>query len=161
MKQIIYLVARYLQYIAAAGLLVLMLLQVANMSGRLFFGSPIKGTTDLGSYMLLVIAALGFGWAALESRHIKVTLVTDRLPAKVQYYLELVILSIIFVVVVYLTYVHAWAAFTWPPRSSSVLNIPFTPFRFILAGGFGVLSVCTLVVVVEHLLKRNKNSHES
>ncbi len=101
MKQIIYLVARYLQYIAAADLLVLMLLQVANMSGRLFFGSPIKGTTDLGSYMLLVIAALGFGWAALESRLIKVTLVTDRrLPAKVQYYLELVILSIIFVVVV-------------------------------------------------------------
>lgn len=159
--KIIHAAAKYLQYIAAAGLVVLMMLQVANMAGRLLFSAPIEGTTDLGSYMLLVITALGFGWAALEGRHIKVNLLTDHIPAKPRFVLEMCILTMILAVVVYLTYVNAWAGITWPERSSSVLKIPYKPFRLILAGGFGVLSVCTLVVMIKTFRSGKSSDDES
>lgn len=159
--KVVYWVAKYLQYIAAAGLLALMVLQVANMAGRVIFHSPIEGTTDLGSYMLLVITALGLGWAALEGRHIRVGLLTDHLPARAQFVIELIVMTITLGVVIYLTYVNAWAALTWPHRTSSVLKIPYEPFRLILAGGFGVLSLCTFVVIVNTIRDRDRGNHES
>jgi TRAP-type C4-dicarboxylate transport system permease small subunit len=157
----VYWVAKYLQYIAGAGVIALMLLQVANMVGRVIFGSPIQGTTDIGSYMLLVVTALGLGWAALEGRHIKVDLVTDRLPAKARLAIAVVILTITLGVVIYVTYVNAWAALTWPERTTSVLKIPYKPFRLLLSLGFGVLGLCTLVVLVNTIRSRDGSSHES
>ncbi|MBN1631331.1 MAG: TRAP transporter small permease [Thermoleophilia bacterium] len=162
--KLIYGIAKYLQYIAAAGLVVLMMLQVANMVGRYFFNAPIQGTTDLGSYMLLVIVSLGLGWAALEGRHIKVGLVMDRLPTKAQFVIDNIVLVVIFAVVVYVAYLNILAGATWPARVSSVLKIPYQPFRFIFGGGFGILGLCTVVVIIENFRKlgdEKRGDHES
>jgi TRAP-type C4-dicarboxylate transport system permease small subunit len=159
--RIVYRVAEYLQYIAAVALVVLMMLQVANMVGRMIFDTPLQGTTDLGSYMLLVVVSLGLGWAALEGRHIKVGLVVDMLPAKARFIVDTSILIITLAVVVYVAYVNLWAAATWPPRYSSVLKIPYTPFRYIFGAGFAVLGMCTLVVIIEKLRRGIRGDHES
>ena len=159
----IYGTAKTLHYIAAAGLLVLMVLQVANMIGR-SFGAPLQGTTDLGSYLLLVITSLGLGWAALERRHIKVGLVMDLLPSRAQLIIDTVILTIIAVVSAFVAYLNIEAGITWPPRSSSVLNIPYEPFRYVFGAGFGVLAVCTALTIVENfrsLGRSRRGSHES
>lgn len=160
----IYGIAKYLQYIAAAGLVVLMMLQVANMVGRYFFQSPIQGTTDLGSYMLLVIVSLGLGWAALEGRHIKVGLIMDRVPPKARFIIDNVVLLVTLAVVVYVAYLNLLAGTTWPARFSSVLKIPYNPFRILFGCGFAVLSVCTLVVIIENfrgLMNKRRGGHES
>ena len=104
--KIIYGTAKTLHYLAAAGLLVLMVLQVANMIGRYFFNSPIQGTTDLGSYMLLIITALGLGWAALERRHISVGLVMDLFPSRVQLVTDTIILTMICAVSAFVSYLN-------------------------------------------------------
>jgi TRAP-type C4-dicarboxylate transport system permease small subunit len=148
--KIIYGTAKTLHYIAAAGLLVLMMLQVINMIGRYFFNSPLQGTTDLGSYMLLVITALGLGWAALERRHISVGLVMDLLPSRVQLVTDTIILTITCAVSAFVSYLNILAGITWQPRSSSVLNLPFEPFRYILGAGFAVLAICTLRTIIEN-----------
>lgn len=160
----IYGTAKTLHYIAAAGLLVLMMLQVINMIGRYFFNSPLQGTTDLGSYMLLVITALGLGWAALERRHISVGLVMDLFPSRVQLVTDTIILTIICATSAFVSYLNVLAGITWPPRSSSVLDLPFEPFRYILGAGFAVLAVCTLYTIIEnfrHLSDRKRVSRES
>ena len=162
--KIIYGIAKYLQYIAAAGLVVLMMLQVANMVGRYFFQSPIQGTTDLGSYMLLVIVSLGLGWAALEGRHIKVGLIMDRVPPKARFIIDNVVLLVTLAVVVYVAYLNLLAGATWPPRVSSVLKIPYNPFRIFFGCGFAVLGACTLVVIIENfrgLMSKKRGGHES
>ena len=155
--------AKALHYIAAAGLIVLMLLQVANMIGRLL-GAPLQGTTDLGSYLLLVITSLGLGWAALERRHIKVGLVMDLLPSRVQLVTDTVILIIICAVSAFVSYLNIQAGITWPPRFSSVLDLPYEPFRYIFGAGFGVLALCTLLTIVENfrdLGRKKRGSRES
>ena len=160
----IYGIAKYLQYIAAAGLVVLMMLQVANMVGRYFFQSPIQGTTDLGSYMLLVIVSLGLGWAALEGRHIKVGLVMDKVPATARFIIDNIVLMVTLAVVVYVAYLSILAGATWPARFSSVLKIPYNPFRILFGCGFGVLGVCTVVVIIEDLrglANKKRGDHES
>lgn len=159
--RIVYRFAEYLQYVAAGALLVLMMLQVANMVGRMFFNTPLQGTTDLGSYMLLVVVSLGLGWAALEGRHIKVGLVVDKLPAKTRFISDTIILMMILGVVVYMAYINIWAAATWPPRYSSVLKLPYAPFRYIFGVGFAVLGMCTLVVIIEKIRGGIRGEHES
>lgn len=160
----IYGTAKTLHYIAAAGLMVLMLLQVANMIGRYFFGTPVQGTTDLGSYMLLVITSLGLGWAALERRHIKVGLVMDLLPSRVQLIIDTIILTMIFATAAFVAYLNILAGATWPPRYSSVLDLPYAPFRFVFGAGFGVLAICTLLTIIENfrdLGSKKRGSSES
>ena len=146
----IYGTAKILHYIAAGGLLVLMMIQVINMIGRYFFKSPLQGTTDLGSYMLLVITSLGLGWAALERRHIKVGLLMDLLPSRAQLVIDTIILMVIFAVTAFVSYLNIEAGITWPPRSSSTLSIPYEPFRYVLGAGFAVLSICALITVIEN-----------
>lgn len=160
----IYGTAKLLHYVAAGGLLVLMVIQVINMAGRYFFNAPLAGTTDLGSYMLLMITSLGLGWAALERRHIKVGLLMDRLPARVQLVIDTIILMVIFAVTAFVSYLNILAGATWPPRSSSVLNIPYGPFRYVFGAGFAVLAICTLITIVENFRgpgSAERSGHES
>jgi TRAP-type C4-dicarboxylate transport system permease small subunit len=114
--------------------------------------------------MLLVITSLGLGWAALERRHIKVGLVMDLLPSRAQLVIDTVILTIIFAVAAFVSYLNVLAGITWPPRSSSVLNIPYEPFRYVFGAGFAVLAICTLITIVENfrgLGSTKRGSHES
>jgi len=162
--KIIYGIAKALHYLGAVGLLVLMGLQVANMFGGYFFHSPVRGTTDLGSYMLLVITALALGWAALERRHIMVGLVMDLLPARFQLVVDTVVLTIVTAVAGYVSYLSILAGVTWPPRTSSVLDIPYGPFRIVFGVGFGILAICTLATLIENFRKlggKKRGSHES
>jgi|GEM_PF-1925230 len=160
--KIVYLIAKYLQYVAAAALVLLMMLQVVNMVGRVLFSSPLPGATDLGSYTLLVVVAMGLGWAALEGRHIKVGLFMDRLPWKVQFVIDSIMLLVVLCVVVYVAYLNILAGATWPPRVSSVLRVPLNPLRILLGVGFSVLSLCTVVVMIDHFRSWTKRGrHES
>ena len=104
------------------------------------------------------------GWAALERRHIKVGLVMDLLPSRAQLVIDTIILTIIFATAAFVAYLNILAGATWPPRYSSVLDLPYEPFRYIFGAGFAVLAICTLLTIIENfrnLASKRRGSHES
>lgn len=153
--KIVYLIAKYLDYGAAAVLVILIMLTMANVIGGGFFNFPIKGTIEFCSYMLGTIMALGLCSAAVERRHIKVDLMMDHLPKKAQLVIDTAMLSVTSIFLA----IMAWANFRATMvqiRYTSVLNIPDRPFRLVLVVCLGFLCICTAAVIIENFRKRGE-----
>jgi TRAP-type C4-dicarboxylate transport system permease small subunit len=69
--------------LAALGLLVLMLLTVADVVRRAFTDQSIAGVVEVSPLILLGAVALGMGQGEISGAHVRTTLVTDRLRPRV------------------------------------------------------------------------------
>ena len=153
--KIIYIITRYLGYIAALVLAAMMILTVVDIVGRFFFNHPIGGVTELTSLMLVVIVGLSLGWCALERGHVKVDLVMDRLPQKAQYVIDnflLIATFLLFVVITWRTFVET----TESESSSSILRLPLTPFQWFFSIGLLLFCICILIIIIENFVQRSK-----
>ena len=145
-----------MSYGSAAALFFLMMLTVAHVTGRSFFNSPVTGTIEIGTYMLLVIVTLGWCSIALADGHIKVDLVVNRLPKRAQFIIINSTLILSFIILLFATWSNGIAAMG-DARYTSILKIPDIPFKWVMTVGFGLFCICTLVVIIENLRKRGKD----
>lgn len=133
-------------------LMFMMLLTVSDVFMRYIFIRPITGTTELTEY-LMVCALFGIVPCALENRHIKVDVVTQRLPPKIYAIVDIITLLGGLVLVVIL----AWQGFAAGLYElsfnvkSSMLKIPDFPFYVVLATSFAVLSLIMVVLIIQRI----------
>jgi TRAP-type C4-dicarboxylate transport system permease small subunit len=153
--KILRLIAKAADHGGALVLFLMMMLTVVNIIGRNFFGSPLSGTTEICSFMLLLIIALGIGAAAFERRHIKVDLIMDRLPKKVQLNIDIVMLILTFIYLGLMTWAAARQGLL-PTRYTAAIGIPDTPFKWIFAIGWGLCCLGSLSVLIETLREKRK-----
>lgn len=139
-------------------LMAMMLLTVADVFMRYIFIRPITGTTELTEYMM-VCTLFGMVPCALENRHIKVDVVAQRLPPRLQAIIDIITLLGGLVLVVILSW-QGFAAglyeLSYDVRSS-MLEIPDFPFYVVLALSFAILSLVMVVLIIQRmaeLLKR-------
>ena len=83
----------------------LMMLHVsADVTGRSFFGRPLEGTTEIVSaYYMVIVAYLPWAYLARNDTHISVDILTQLMPVKVAFWLDI---AVKILVVVYLVPVH-------------------------------------------------------
>ncbi|SDU18774.1 TRAP transporter small permease subunit [Desulfobacula phenolica] len=91
---------------SAGGILIgaMMLLVVAEVSNRLFWGSSIEGAIEIEGIFLALAIFLGFSPCEEEKKHVRVELVAARLPKKLKTFLD---------IIVYITAVGVVAVITW------------------------------------------------
>jgi TRAP-type C4-dicarboxylate transport system permease small subunit len=65
-------------------LAVLMVFTFVDVALRYFFNSPIKGDYELSSYMMVLVIPSGLALTALKQKHIRVDVLTQLLPQRVQ-----------------------------------------------------------------------------
>lgn len=132
----------------AAGLCTfgVMLLIVANIILRAVFNSPILGTYEIVGFLASMGIGLALAQCALKDGHIAVSFVTDRLPEKLQPWLELAVNTISFIF---------WGAAAWYVGQyalamqarglvSSSAQIPVYPFIMMVAFSLFTLSLALL-----------------
>ena len=156
--KIINLIAKYMGYGSTVALFSLMALTVVHVLGRSFFHFSVRGSIELCSYMLLVLVALGWCGAALEERHIKVDLLTARLPKRAQFIIINATLILSFIMIAIATWANGVRAMG-DPRYTSVLDMPDIPFRWVLTVGFGMFCLCTLAMIIKNFRKRGKDGN--
>ena len=80
----------------------LMMLHVsADVTGRSFFGRPLEGTTEIVSaYYMVIVAYLPWAYLARNDTHISVDILTQLMPVKVAFWLDI---AVKILVVVYLS----------------------------------------------------------
>lgn len=83
-------VNKTLHYLAGATIIVLMLAIVANVLGRQFFRSPVRGTVELTEMAMVVMVYLGFAYAEHQGDHISVDIAYNYLPRLIQNILSVV-----------------------------------------------------------------------
>ena len=113
---------------------------------RYFVGSPFRFTEELVGLLFVAVAFLGLPWATMHNRHLRITLIPDRLPAGFRKVTDLVagLLVIVFCAVFA---VQSWefAAFSLSLNARSDMGgIPLFPWMVLMpamctAAALGIL----------------------
>jgi len=102
------------------------------------------GTIEIVELVMVIIVSIAVPFTALQGRHIRVDLLTSRLPKRFKgavLTLGLLLSTSIFGLVTYQCIVVALSYLVKTGQVTHVLSIPYVPFRFMLAVGMLLLTL--------------------
>ena len=122
----------------------LMLLTSADVIGRAALARPIPGIVELSSYMLDVFILLGLAYTQQVKGHVRVSMLTSRLPQRAQQSLEIVVTLLSLFIMVLLAW-QGWVVGMEETAVSDMLRIPQRPFKLLV--GVAAILLCLELVV--------------
>lgn len=138
--------AKVLNIIAAGFLAAMMVLTGVDVFLRYVFNRPVTGSYEMTEFMMPIVIAFGLAYCALEKGHVRVELVTSKLPETAQavmnVFASLVFIGI-FILLTWQTFLRAKGMFD-VGQTSIVLYIPVFPF--VLAVAIGSAALCLVVL---------------
>ena len=139
--------SRWMGYVSSAVITILMLLVTADVCGRYFANSPITGASELARFMMIIIVFPALAWAAFAGKHIKVDILVERFPPRVQQILSSIMLLIALGIYGIITWQSALYSME-VDNITSMLRLPQSIFYWIMTAGLAVfcLSIAALVV---------------
>jgi len=146
-------IARIAGLVAAGVLFLMMLLTVADVFLRATLSKPIIGTTEITEQMMVAVVFLGFGWCALQKKHVQVDLFVSHYPPGTQRVIDLIINF----VGLFLVAVISWRTFvtTFTVQRlgiiCSYIGVPKFPFYALTAFGWAVLFIVMASLFVKNI----------
>jgi TRAP-type C4-dicarboxylate transport system permease small subunit len=146
-------IARIAGLVAMGVLLLMMLLTVADVFLRATLNKPIIGTTEITEQMMVAVVFLGFGWCALQGRHIKVDLFVSRYSLGKQRVIDLMMYSVGLILVAAI----CWRTFVTTLTvqqlglTCAYIGLPKYPFYALAAFGWAVLFLAMASLFVKDL----------
>jgi len=153
-------VIRSLASVACVVLGIMVLLVVSNVLGRFLFKQPLLGIVELVEMMMVIIGFFAIAYTALNRGHVRVDLVISRLSRRTQTILGSIAFFLsagIFAIITYEGSVNTIYYIHHLKESSTVLSVPFAPFRFVMA--LGCLLLC-LRLLVDAFRPHSKTTEE-
>jgi TRAP-type C4-dicarboxylate transport system permease small subunit len=146
---------RILVYLAALAMFGMMMLTVVDVGGRYFFSSPVLGTWEMVSFLLVGASTLSIGYCQITKGHISVDFILERFPPRV----KAVIRTFAYLVGLAAFSLLAWQVFVLAQHylsatrgnATDTLGIPLFPFVLAMAIGCGVMALVLLVDVVHSI----------
>ena len=135
---------RWVCYFGMLLILPLMLLTSADVIGRAAWARPIPGIVELSSYMLDVFILLGLAYTQQVKGHVRVSMLTSRLPQRFQLSLEIVVTLLSLFIMVLLAW-QGWVVGMEETAVSDMLRIPQRPFKLLV--GVAAILLCLELVV--------------
>ena len=131
-------------YLGLLLILPLMLLTSADVIGRAAWARPIPGIVELSSYMLDVFILLGLAYTQQVKGHVRVSMLTSRLPQRAQQSLEIVVTLLSLFIMLLLAW-QGWVVGMEETAVSDMLRIPQRPFKLLV--GVAAILLCLELVV--------------
>lgn len=154
MNKLVKRISEKLDWGARALFLVIVVLVVGNVIMR-FFGRPLHGAYEVVG--LLMSSAIGFAiaYCAAQEGHVAVTLVVERLPVRLQFFLDILVNLFVFlflVLTVRMLLLYGNRLFIGD-YVSMTRKIPLFYFAYIIAFGFAGYAMVLLGNLVETIKK--------
>ncbi|MBA7671135.1 hypothetical protein ES703_79286 [subsurface metagenome] len=151
-------VSRLFHIVGVGVLVAMMLLTTGDVLLRYVFNRPIIGSYDLTQYMMTIVVAFTLAYCAVKKGHVKVELVVERFPPRVQVIIDSVtsLLSLGFLSLI------TWQSFLYAKELfnskivSSVLRIPNFPFAYLVSFGVACFTLALLVDFIHNLSEAAK-----
>jgi TRAP-type C4-dicarboxylate transport system permease small subunit len=122
----------------------LMLLTSADVIGRAALARPIPGIVELSSYLLDVFILLGLAYTQQVKGHVRVSMLTSRLPQRAQQSIEIAVTLLSLSIMVLLAW-QGWVVGMEETAVSDMLRIPQRPFKLLV--GVAAILLCLELVV--------------
>ena len=145
----------------AAGIMTLLV--VSNVLGRFLFKQPLLGIVELVEMMMVIIGFFAIAYTAIDRGHVRVDLVLSRLSRRTQAILGSIaffLSAVIFAIITYQGSVNTIYYIHHLKEASTVLSVPFAPFRFVMALGCLLLCLRLLADVFRPLSKTSKEEQK-
>jgi TRAP-type C4-dicarboxylate transport system permease small subunit len=158
--KIIYTLSRLLGYVAMFLLTLMMLLTVADVSGRYLsdwfsWAAPITGTTEISEFMLVTVFFPSLAWCALARKHVRVEIVINYFSSRGRAIVSCITLLLslgIYAIMAWRSFLEAMQV----NKQTSLLQLPFTPFYWIFAVGIAIFCLAIAVLIIEGITEALK-----
>ncbi len=154
-REKIHQINRWIAGIGAFVLIPLMVLTSSDVVSRNVFSRPIPGTVELSQYMLAVFILLGLAYGQQVKAHVAVSVVTSRLPQRIQ----LILYMISILLCLFISWILIWQGWIIGIEEKTVsdmLRIPQYPFRLMVAFSALLLAFELLIDLGESLKKMGR-----
>jgi TRAP-type C4-dicarboxylate transport system permease small subunit len=145
-SKVVYLVSRWLDFLAGGALVAMTLLLVGNILSRLLW-RPIFGTYEIVQFLTALVNSFAIAYCCVQGGHVTVSLVMERFSKRTLS----IIGSIIDIISTGLFIVIGWQCIVYAENMrhvgelSPTLGFPFYPFVYGI--GFGCLMLSTVLLV--------------
>ena len=130
--------------VAALSTFLTMLLVVANVAGRYLFNKPVTGTLEITESLLVLTIFLSLALTQYDGGHIRVNLVTRRLPEAVARGLTVVSMLIgagFFTWCGYAAWIFAAQSYSFNEQEWGEVVFPLWPMKFVVFFGIALLAI--------------------
>jgi TRAP-type mannitol/chloroaromatic compound transport system permease small subunit len=148
-EKIVFKLCNVSQYVAGSLLVFLVLVLVADAAGR-FILMPVTGSYEMVQYGFALIVAFSVAYTQFKGGHVRIELIFASLPAGVRRFftfLNQILSLIIFSLVSWRLFADAIEAYKLGEESST-LTLPVWLFMVVLALGFTLLVLVTVVKLI-------------
>jgi TRAP-type C4-dicarboxylate transport system permease small subunit len=135
---------RVIAQISAAATFVMMVLVVVNVLGRYLLNQPLTGTLEFTESLLVLIIFLSLALTQYDGGHIRVTLLTRRLPKRAARALTagcMLVGAAFFTWCAYAAWVFAAQAYSFNEQEWGEVVFPLWPMKFVVFIGIALLAL--------------------
>jgi TRAP-type C4-dicarboxylate transport system permease small subunit len=132
---------RALTDISSLCLFLILILICCDIFMRYAFAKPIPGTLEISEQTVVIITFFCLAYVGIRDRHIRTTIIIDRLSARGRYITELLAILLMIVLLAFLfwrTSVEAWRAFSIREVRMGLIEIPMYPVKIAIPFGIAV-----------------------
>ena len=129
---------------AASIVVILMAMVVADIFGRKVLNKPVPMSYEVGAFMLVFIVFLGLAYSQRQKAHIRVEILTLRMPPRTRAAMDLFAYTlgiVIYGAIFYETFKWSYHSFEIGEYVAGLINIPKWPSQFALVFGALLLSL--------------------
>lgn len=139
----------FLALVTGLAVFLLMLLAVASVSSRNFFGIPLVGYLDWIEQIMPLIAFMGVAYTQRDGGHIRMDILVGALKGRALWAAEIITTSLILILIIFLiwgTFSHFLRSFDfgvplWSRDSSMDIALPIWPAKLLAPIAFSVLGL--------------------
>ena len=150
--------ARYTVYdrlalVSAAVLLAIMLLTVADVTGRYVLNRPIRGAIEISMQMMSYVVFLCLAYTLVKGAHVRISLALDSLPQRLRIQAEVIAGLCLCGLLVW----GSWAQFrdswvVWELMPAAI-DIPWWPAKLAMPIGFFAMAFQFSAYLLSHLIE--------
>ena len=129
---------------AASIVVILMAMVVADIFGRKVLNKPVPMSYEVGAFMLVFIVFLGLAYSQRQKAHIRVEILTLRMPPKIRAAMDLVAYTLgiaIYGLIFYETFKWSYHSYEIGEYVAGLVNIPKWPSQFAVVFGSLLISL--------------------
>ena len=141
---------------SAVSTFLMLVLVVANVIGRYLFNSPITGAFEITESLLVVVIMLGLGLTQYHDGHIRVTILTRRMPrawARLAKIGALLLGAVFFAWCAYASWKFAYESYSFNEQEWGTITFPLYPFKFVVFLGVILLTVQFLLDTINEIVR--------